>query len=203
MKKLLAIVVLGLIIAGYYFYDENKRIKKATAVCEEHYKTSDQRCIDDYFFYHYHAAKKAAKKNWPEYKKEVDEILNKIDDLNNKKPNIDLIKYNYASAKNIYDSRIITRKKLRNKKIIIGEIWSGGFFEPSCSNWRKYDYYVCMKQSVYNEDGDDINKTFEVEIVSMDDFPDVKEIIDKLNSYNFSIYNKTVYGELSVDILIK
>ena len=195
MKKFLAILVLGaIIIAGYNFYNENKKTKKAIAICEDFYKTSDERCINEYWNYHHITTEKAAKKNWPEYKKKVDEILKKVDDLSNKKPNINLLEYSYASALAINNYRI-NKKQMKDKKIIIADhIWSGDIFYARC--YSRYDYSVCMQQSVYNEDGDDIERQTEVQISNIDDFPNVKKIIDELSSYNFSSYRKTVYGIL-------
>ena len=47
------------------------------------------------------------------------------------------------------------------------------------------------------ESGDDKFDTTVVEISNMNNFPKIKEIIDKFNSYNFDHYKTIVYGKLT------
>ena len=61
MKKLLWIVVIFIIIGGYYTYDKNQKLKKANKakkICLDHFKSSDQECLDSYSNYSYKISKK-------------------------------------------------------------------------------------------------------------------------------------------------
>jgi len=195
MRKVFWLVIIIALIAGYFIYDNNQKLKKANKakkICLEHFKTSDQECLDSYSSYAFNISKKKSKEKWPEYKKQIQEIGNKIDDLKKVEPNINLLEYSYTSANEITNFR--SGERLKNKKILI----AGGETERSYFDGRCYaqGYYVCLRQQTYNEDGDTKTRTTEVVISNIDEFPKIKELIDKLDSYAFYYYKIVVYGVL-------
>tara|TARA_B100001063_G_scaffold69250_1_gene63316 strand:+ start:404 stop:1159 length:756 start_codon:yes stop_codon:yes gene_type:complete len=195
MRKVFWLAIIIALIAGYFIYDNNQKLKKANKakkICLEHFKTSDQECLDSYSSYAFNISKKKSKEKWPEYKKQIQEIGNKIDDLKKVEPNINLLEYSYTSANEITNFR--SGERLKNKKILI----AGGETERSYFDGRCYaqGYYVCLRQQTYNEDGDTKTRTTEVVISNIDEFPKIKELIDKLDSYAFYYYKIVVYGVL-------
>ena len=195
MKKLLWIVVIFIIIGGYYTYDKNQKLKKANKakkICLDHFKSSDQVCLDSYSNYSYKISKKKSKERWPKYKKQVKQIEDQIDNLKNLKPKLNLLEYSYTSANEITSYK--SDEKLKNKKILIAGGSSGfNFFEPNC---YRSGYYVCLKQETYDDNGDTKTRLTEVFITNIDEFPKIKNIIDKLDSYAFYYYKTVVYGTL-------
>ena len=103
-----------------------------------------------------------------------------------------MLEYSYTSANEITNFR--SGERLKNKKILI----AGGETERSYFDGRCYaqGYYVCLRQQTYNEDGDTKTRTTEVVISNIDEFPKIKELIDKLDSYAFYYYKIVVYGVL-------
>jgi hypothetical protein len=195
MRKVFWLAIIIALIAGYFIYDNNQKLKKANKakkICLEHFKTSDQECLDSYSSYAFNISKKKSKEKWPEYKKQIQEIGNKIDNLKKVEPNINLLEYSYTSANEITNFR--SGERLKNKKILI----AGGETERSYFDGRCYaqGYYVCLRQQTYNEDGDTKTRTTEVVISNIDEFPKIKELIDKLDSYAFYYYKIVVYGVL-------
>ena len=195
MKKLLVIVVILIVIGGYYTYDKNQKLnksKKATKICLDHFKTSDQECLDSHSNYAYKISKKKSNERWSEYKKKVKKIEDKIDDLKNLKPSINLLDYSYTSANEITSYQ--SEEKLKNKQILIAGGNSGyNIFEPTC---YLSGYYVCLKQETYNDNGDTETRLTEVFITNIDAFPKIKNIIDELDTYAFYYYKTVVYGTL-------
>ncbi len=195
MKKLLGIVVIFIVIGGYYTYDNNQKLKKANKakkICLDHFKTSDQECLESHSNYAFKISKKKSKEKWPEYKKRVKKIEDKIDDLKKLKLNINLLEYSYTSANEIANYR--SHEKLKNKKILI----AGGdseydFFSPPCYS---SGYYVCLKQETYDEHGDTKTRLTEVFITNINEFPEIKNLIDQLDEYAFYYYKTVVYGIL-------
>jgi len=195
MRKVFWFAIIIALIAGYFIYDNNQKLKeanKAKKICSEHFKTSDQECLDSYSSYAFNISEKKSKEKWPEYKKQVQEIENKIDDLKKLEPNINLLEYSYTSANEITDFR--SGESLKNKKILI----AGGETERSYFEGRCYaqGYYVCLKQQTLNDDGNTNVRTTEVIIKNIDEFPKIKDLIDKLDSYAFYYYKIVVYGVL-------
>ena len=119
-------------------------------------------------------------------------IEDKIDDLKKVKPNINLLDYSYTSANEITDFR--SEEKLKDKKILI----AGGDTEKSYFDGRCFSqgYYVCLRQQTLNDDGNTNIRTTEVIITNIDEFPQIKELIDQLDSYAFYYYKTVVYGVL-------
>ena len=194
MRKVFWLAIIVALIAGYFIYDNNQKLKKANKakkICSEHFKTSDQECLDNYSSYAFNISKKKSKEKWPEYKKQVQEIEDKIDDLKKVKPNINLLEYSYTSASEITN---FLSEKLKGKKILI----AGGETEHSYFEGRCYTtgYYVCLRQETINEQGDSNIRTTEVLISNIDEFVEIKDLIDKLNSYAFYFYKVVVYGVL-------
>ena len=203
MKKILGIVIIFIVIGGYYTYDNNQKLKKANKakkICLDHFKTSDQECLDNYSNYSYKISKNKSKERWPKYKEKVKQIEDKIYNLKNLKPNLNFLDYSYTSANEITSYRNV--EKLKNKKILIAGGSSGSnFFEPNC---YRSGYYVCLKQETYDDNGDTKTRLTEVFITNIDEFPEIKNIIDELDSYAFYYYKTVVYGILeSSDIFDK
>jgi len=195
MKKYLWIVVVFIAISGYFIYDNNQKqnkANKALKICLNHFKTSDQDCLNSYWNYSYKISQKESKKNWPKYKKKVNQIENEINNLKNLKPNLNFLNYSYTAAHEItsYESE----KRLKNKKILIaGGSSKSSFFKTTC--YRK-GYYVCLKQETYDDNTDIETRLTKVSITNIDEFPNIKKIIDELNSYAFYHYKTVVYGIL-------
>ena len=55
---------------------------------------------------------------------------------------------------------------------------------------------MCLKQQTLNDDGNTNVRTTEVIIKNIDEFPKIKDLIDKLDSYAFYYYKIVVYGVL-------
>ena len=202
MRKVIWLGAIVALIVGYFIYDNNQKLKKANKakkICLEHFNTSDQECLDSYSSYAFKISKKNSKEKWPEYKKQVQEIEDKIDDLKKIPPEINLLDYSYTSANEITHYR--SDERLKDKKILI----AGGepeyrFFEGRC---YAEGYYVCLKQQTYNEDGDTKTRTTEVIISNIDEFPKIKNLIDELDSYAFYHYKIVVYGVLEKSGILK
>tara|TARA_B100001248_G_C27285298_1_gene409780 strand:+ start:51 stop:815 length:765 start_codon:yes stop_codon:yes gene_type:complete len=195
MRKVFWFAIIIGLIAGYFIYDNNQKLKKANKakkICIEHFKTSDQECLDNFSGYTYYISEKNSEEKWPEYKKQVQLIEDKIEDLKKVKPNINLLDYSYTSANEITDFR--SEQKLKDKKILI----AGGDTEKSYFDGRCFSqgYYVCLRQQTLNDDGNTNIRTTEVIITNIDEFPQIKELIDKLDSYAFYYYKTVVYGVL-------
>jgi len=192
MKKILIVGFIALAFAGYHFDKKNKLTKKAEMICEEHFKTTDERCIEKYWNYAFHVSSDLAEKKWPEYKKQVNEIEREIDNLNSIKKDFDPLSYSIVSYQDVNSGRI--RGGLPKKIVISGGDTKDEFFDAFCRGTN--EYYVCMKTKAYDYNNDqEISDSLEIGITNINDFPEVKEIIDKLSSYNFSYYKITVFGE--------
>ena len=193
MKKIIFPAILILIIGGYLYNDKNKKINLAKQVCKEHFKTQDEKCLKDFFDYDYVLASKNANEQLPEYKLKVNKILKEIDNLNIGETDINPFEYTPISYDEI--NSISDQGRLKDKKIIISGDNRVGIFGSLCSN--RSEYSLCLTQVAYDYENDkEIENSKEFSIINIDDFNQIKLIIDKLNKLYFKYYKLTVYGKI-------
>jgi len=193
MNKFLVFLAALIIGGGYYFYEDQKEKNFAKLICSEHFDTNDKSCLDEYWNYPFRLANKIAKKNFTEYKKKVEGIENKISEL----------KYNLENFNALaYEPLTFSDLSLEEdyKKVIISHEDAGKFSDVSCR--IAFDYQTCLvsKSYDYNNDQEVVNTEI-VEITNIENFPEIKKILDELHSHNFRHYKIITYGDLKKGLM--
>jgi len=181
-----------LIFASYNYYDENKKLKKAQEICKEHFKTSDKRCINSYWNYAFVLSKELSNKGFASYKKQVDELLSQIEEINKISSSINFKDYSFVTTAELSKYRFYDKNNPINyKKIVLSSsAYKSNLDSPfSCWQRNKDKFYICLA------DTEDKNK-ISVEIKNINNFPKIKKIIDNLETFNFPYYKKTVFGRI-------
>lgn len=187
MNKFIVLAIVLFFAGGYYLYEDQKEKKLAKLICSEHFNTSEKICLEEYWNYAFRLSGKIAEKNLPEYKKKIQSIENKISLLE-----YDLENFNALE----YEPLTLSDLGLPNEfnKVIISHKDTGDFFDISCGDPFKYEICLSLKTFDYNNDQDVIN-TEVVEITNMENFPEIKIILDELHDHNFNYYKMIVYGD--------
>ena len=193
MNKFFVLIVILIIGGGYYLYEDQKEKNLAKLICSEHFETDDKICLDEYWNYSFRLSNKIAKKNLPEYKKKVKSIENKISSIKYNLDNFNALEYEPIT----YSGLGLDRE---HKKVIISYKDTGDFFEPSCRNDFKYQTCLISKSYDYNNDKDVVNSET-VKIKNIENFSEIKNILDELHSHNFHHYKMVVYGDLKKGII--
>ena len=193
MNRFIIFALILVIGGGYYFYKDQKEKNIAKTICSEHFETDEKICLEEYWNYPFRLSNKLAKKNLAEYKKKVQAVENKIS----------LLKYDLENFKAL-DYEPLTYSDLGLDKqyndIIISHKDEGALFDPSCR--IVYEYQLCLisKSFDYNNNEDVVNTEI-VEIINIEEFPNIKDILDELHKYNFRHYKIVVYGDLKKEIV--
>ncbi len=191
MKKLIFPALIILIIFGFYTNNKNKKLNIAKKICGEYFKTQDEKCLRNPKQYDSILARQDAKKQLQEYISKVKPILKRIDNLTINNTDINPFEYSPVSYSDL-DS-ITDRTKLKGKKIIISGDNTGTLFNSHC--FAKTRYYVCVKQQAYDNEGDDIiENSKEISIININNFAEIKAILDDLYDLSFLHYKIIVYG---------
>ena len=193
MNKFVVLIVILIIGGGYYLYEDQKEKNLAKLICSEHFETSDKKCLDEYWNYSFRLSNKIAKKNLPEYKKKVKSIENKISSIKYNLDNFNALEYGPIT----YSGLGLDRD---HKKVIISYKDTGDFFDASCREDFKYQTCLISKSYDYNNDKDVVNSEI-IKITNIENFPEIKKILDELHSHNFHHYKIVVYGDLNKGII--
>lgn len=189
-------VIFGIILVvgiGYYFYKDQEEKNIAKKICSEHFETSDKVCLDKYWVYPFILSQQIAKKNLPEYKKKIKSIEDKISNLKYNLVNFDALEYEPFTINDL-------RLRGDYKKVIISHKDTGKFFDISCR--VSFEYQACLSNKLYDYDNDrDVINSEVVEIINIQDFPEIKKILDELHNHNFYHYKMIIYGDLKKEII--
>ena len=193
MNKFFILLVVLIIGGGYYIYEDQKEKNFAKLICTEHFDTNDKSCLDEYWNYPFRLSNKIAKKNLPEYKKKVQDIENKISKVKYNLDNFNALEY---EPLNFSDLNLTEEYK----KVIISHQDSGKFSDVSCR--IAFDYQICLSSKSYDYNNDEeVVNTEIVEIINIENFPEIKKILDELHSHNFRHYKMIVYGDLKKGLI--
>ena len=193
MNKFYILIIALIIGGGYYFYEDQKEKNLAKLICSEHFETSDKICLDEYWNYPFRLSRQIAKKNLPEYKKKIESIENKISDIKYNLDDFNALEYEPLTYSGLGLSE-------QYNKVIISHKDTGDLFDISCR--IEFEYQACLssKSFDYNNDKEVIN-TEVVGITNIEDFPEIKKILDELHSHNFRHYKMIIYGNLNKGIV--
>ena len=193
MNKFFVLIVILIIGGGYYLYEDQKEKNLAKLICSEHFETSDKICLDEYWNYPFRLSRQIAEKNLLEYKKKIKSIENKISSIKYNLDNFNALEYGPIT----YSGLGLEKD---HKKVIISHEDAGKFSDVSCR--IAFDYQTCLvsKSYDYNNDNDVVNSET-VKITNIENFPEIKKILDELHSHNFHHYKMVVYGDLKKGII--
>ena len=193
MNRFTILVIILIVGGGYYIFQDQKEKDLARLICSDHFKTQEKSCLDEYWNYPFRLSDKIAKKNLSEYKNKIKSIENNISLLE-----YDLDNFNALEYEPLTISGLGLPKEYN--KVIISHKNTGDFFDVSCRIVFEYQTCLTSKTYDYNNDEDVVN-TEVVKITNIENFPEIKKILDELHKYNFRHYKIVVYGDLKKEIV--